>query len=83
MIHLFCNILVCPLNPSSHDDLHIIKMVPAQMAVRLWPEASTAFEMQVEYVRNLSIEIERLSYRAMSNALKQRTLPVPGTPAGS
>lgn len=83
MIHLFCNILVYPLSPSSHDDLDLIQMVPAHMVVQLRPEASAAFEMQVEYVRKLGIEIQRLSRKAMSNSPKQGTLSVPGTLAGS
>ncbi|KAL5356122.1 hypothetical protein BJX96DRAFT_94051 [Aspergillus floccosus] len=68
MVHLFCDILLHPLDESCHDHLKLLDMVRDRMVTVLWPQAPPSFQMQVQLVKDLSLEIQRLARKAMQRA---------------
>ncbi|KAJ6185260.1 fungal-specific transcription factor domain-containing protein [Penicillium mononematosum] len=68
MIHLFCDILLHPLDPVCHSDLALMDTVRDHMMAQLWSQAPTAFRMQVHFVKDLSCEIQRLARSAIYRA---------------
>ncbi|KAL4972284.1 putative C6 transcription factor [Aspergillus desertorum] len=68
MIHLFCNILLNPLDWDSKADLELVMMAPARVSSPEWPQARAAFHMQIDYVNGLASEIHRLAHSAIARA---------------
>lgn len=68
MIHLFCDILIHPRDKACHANLELIDMARDRMLAQLWPQAPTSFKMQVQFVKGLSIEVQRLARSAIRKA---------------
>jgi hypothetical protein len=68
MVHLFCDILLHPLDESCHEHLKLLDMVRDRMVAALWPQAPPSTQMQVQLVKDLSVEIQRLARKAMQRA---------------
>ncbi|KAE8393884.1 hypothetical protein BDV23DRAFT_29158 [Aspergillus alliaceus] len=71
MIHLFCDILFHPLDPGCHADLGLMDMIRELMvaqATQLRTPAPIAFNMQLEFVKELSLELQRLARNAIRQA---------------
>lgn len=69
MIHLFCNFLLHPLDPRCQADLDVMEKVPHRIMAHLWPQAPATFRMQVDFVKELSTELQRLACSALRKAL--------------
>ncbi|KAE8140011.1 hypothetical protein BDV38DRAFT_290772 [Aspergillus pseudotamarii] len=68
MIHLFCDILLHPRDKACHASLELMDMARDRMLAQLWPQAPSSFKMQVQFVKGLSIELQRLAQSAMRKA---------------
>ncbi|KJK60591.1 fungal transcription factor regulatory middle homology region [Aspergillus parasiticus SU-1] len=68
MIHLFCDILIHPRDKACHANLELMDMARDRMLAQLWPQAPASFKMQVQFVKGLSIEVQRLARSAIRKA---------------
>ncbi|OGM44891.1 hypothetical protein ABOM_006121 [Aspergillus bombycis] len=67
-IHLFCDILLHPRDMASHANLELMDKVRERMLAQLWPQAPISFKMQVQFVEDLSVEVQRLARSAIRKA---------------
>ncbi|KAE8165870.1 fungal-specific transcription factor domain-containing protein [Aspergillus tamarii] len=68
MIHLFCDILLHPHDKACHASLELMDMARDRMLAQLWSQANSSVKMQVQFVKGLSIELQRLAQSAMRKA---------------
>lgn len=69
MIHLFCNLLLNPLDQACHADLDLWEVASYRMEGQIWPQAPNTFKMQVEFMKGLSLELRRLAQGAIYKAM--------------
>ncbi|PLB46588.1 putative C6 transcription factor [Aspergillus steynii IBT 23096] len=70
MIHLFCNFLLNPLDPRCRADLDVMERLPHQIQAHVWPQAPAPFLTQVDFVKELSTELQRLAHSALRKAME-------------